>query len=101
MSKPDRVIGDKGFGAGYSEWRGNGWPRGKGLFLRHPRAAITPRGVSGLDLAEEAAECGVPTIIMSGASDQRREVEACRVRFLAKPFDGKTLMATIGYLRAF
>ena len=43
-------------------------------------------GTTGLDLAEQAAACGVRTVIMSGALDRKPVVTARGLRFLAKPF---------------
>jgi DNA-binding response OmpR family regulator len=51
--------------------------------------------LTGLDLADEAAEKGIFAVIMSGAVDKRPEVEACGLRFLAKPFLRAELLAAL------
>jgi DNA-binding response OmpR family regulator len=50
---------------------------------------------TGLDLASAARPQGIRCIIMSGALERRRDVEAQGMRFLAKPFSMADLLAAL------
>lgn len=63
-------------------------------------ADIRMPGMSGLDLLAElnARHCPVPTILISAHGDENLRMQAMRlgaVKFLAKPIDGETLLASV------
>jgi DNA-binding response OmpR family regulator len=51
--------------------------------------------LTGLDLADEAAERGIRCVVASGAVNRREEVEARGLSFLAKPFRTAALLAAL------
>ena len=62
-------------------------------------ADIRMPGMSGLDLLAElnARHCPVPAILISAHGDENLRMQAMRlgaVKFLAKPIDGETLLAS-------
>ena len=63
-------------------------------------ADIRMPGMSGLDLLAElnARHCPVPTIFITAHGDENLRMQAMRlgaVKFLAKPIDGETLLASV------
>jgi len=63
-------------------------------------ADIRMPGMSGLDLLLQlnARHCPVPTILITAHGDEDLRMEAMRagaVKFLAKPVDGKSLLASV------
>jgi FixJ family two-component response regulator len=63
-------------------------------------ADIRMPGMSGLDLLAElnARRCPVPTILITAHGDENLRMQAMRagaVKFLAKPIDGDTLLASV------
>jgi FixJ family two-component response regulator len=60
-------------------------------------ADIRMPGMSGLDLQSElnSNHCPIPTIFITAHGDEKMRLQAMRsgaVKFLAKPFDGETLL---------
>lgn len=63
-------------------------------------ADIRMPGMSGLDLLAElnARHCPVPAILITAHGDENLRMQAMRlgaVKFLAKPIDGETLLASV------
>lgn len=63
-------------------------------------ADIRMPGMSGLDLLAQlnARHCPVPTIFITAHGDENLRMQAMRlgaVKFLAKPIDGQTLLASV------
>ncbi len=63
-------------------------------------ADIRMPGMSGLDLLAElnARRCPIPTILITAHGDETLRLQAMRagaVKFLAKPVDGETLLASV------
>ncbi len=63
-------------------------------------ADIRMPGMSGLELLAElnARHCPVPTILITAHGDETLRMQAMRagvVKFLAKPIDGETLLASV------
>jgi len=63
-------------------------------------ADIRMPGMSGLELLAElnARHCPVPTILITAHGDENLRMQAMRagaVKFLAKPVDGETLLASV------
>lgn len=63
-------------------------------------ADIRMPGMSGLDLLAElnARHCSVPAIFITAHGDENLRMQAMRlgaVKFLAKPIDGETLLASV------
>jgi two-component system response regulator FixJ len=63
-------------------------------------ADIRMPGMSGLDLLAElnARHCPVPAILITAHGDENLRMQAMRlgaVKFLAKPVDGQTLLASV------
>ena len=63
-------------------------------------ADIRMPGMSGLDLLAElnARHCPVPAILITAHGDENLRLQAMRlgaVKFLAKPIDGETLLASV------
>lgn len=63
-------------------------------------ADIRMPGMSGLDLLTElnARQCPTPTILITAHGDETLRMQAMRagaVKFLAKPVDGETLLASV------
>jgi FixJ family two-component response regulator len=63
-------------------------------------ADIRMPGMSGLDLLAElnARQCPIPTILITAHGDETLRMQAMRagaVKFLAKPVDGETLLASV------
>jgi FixJ family two-component response regulator len=57
-------------------------------------------GMSGLDLQSKlnSDHCPIPTIFMTAHGDEKMRLQAMRagaVKFLAKPFDGETLLEAV------
>ena len=57
-------------------------------------------GMSGLDLQAKlnADHCPIPTIFITAHGDEKMRLQAMRggaVKFLAKPFDGETLLGAV------
>jgi FixJ family two-component response regulator len=57
-------------------------------------------GMSGLDLQSKLNfdHCPIPTIFMTAHGDEKMRLQAMRagaVKFLAKPFDGETLLEAV------
>lgn len=63
-------------------------------------ADIRMPGMSGLDLQTKlnAEHCPIPTIFITAHGDEKMRLQAMRggaVKFLAKPFDGATLLDSV------
>jgi FixJ family two-component response regulator len=63
-------------------------------------ADIRMPGMSGLDLQSKLNldHCPIPTIFITAHGDEKMRLQAMRggaVRFLAKPFDGETLLEAV------
>jgi FixJ family two-component response regulator len=63
-------------------------------------ADIRMPGMSGLDLQAKlnADHCPIPTIFITAHGDEKMRLQAMRagaVKFLAKPFDGGTLLESV------
>ncbi len=63
-------------------------------------ADIRMPGMSGLDLQAKlnSDHCPIPTIFMTAHGDEKMRLQAMRggaVKFLAKPFDGSTLIESV------
>lgn len=63
-------------------------------------ADIRMPGMSGLELLTElnARQCPIPTILITAHGDETLRMQAMRagaVKFLAKPVDGETLLASV------
>jgi FixJ family two-component response regulator len=63
-------------------------------------ADIRMPGMSGLDLLAElnSRQCPIPTILITAHGDETLRMQAMRagaVKFLAKPVDGETLLASV------
>ena len=64
-------------------------------------ADIRMPGMSGLDLQSKlnSDHCPIPTIFITAHGDEKMRLQAMRsgaVKFLAKPFDGETLLEAVG-----
>jgi FixJ family two-component response regulator len=63
-------------------------------------ADIRMAGMSGLDLQSKlnSDHCPIPTIFITAHGDEKMRLQAMRggaVKFLAKPFDGETLLEAV------
>jgi FixJ family two-component response regulator len=63
-------------------------------------ADIRMPGMSGLDLQSKlnSDHCPIPTIFITAHGDEKMRLQAMRagaVKFLAKPFDGETLLGAV------
>jgi len=63
-------------------------------------ADIRMPGMSGLDLQSKlnSDHCPIPTIFITAHGDEKMRLQAMRggaVKFLAKPFDGETLLEAV------
>lgn len=63
-------------------------------------ADIRMPGMSGLDLQSKlnSESCPIPTIFITAHGDEKMRLQAMRsgaVKFLAKPFDGETLLQAV------
>jgi FixJ family two-component response regulator len=63
-------------------------------------ADIRMPGMSGLDLQSKlnSNHCPIPTIFITAHGDEKMRLQAMRggaVKFLAKPFDGETLLEAV------
>jgi FixJ family two-component response regulator len=63
-------------------------------------ADIQMPGISGLDLQSKlnSDHCPIPTIFITAHGDEKMRLQAMRagaVKFLAKPFDGETLLEAV------
>jgi FixJ family two-component response regulator len=63
-------------------------------------ADIRMPGMSGLDLQSKlnSEHCPIPTIFITAHGDEKMRLQAMRggaVKFLAKPFDGETLLGAV------
>ena len=63
-------------------------------------ADITMPGMTGLELQSKlnSDHCSIPTIFITAHGDEKMRMQAMRggaVKFLAKPFDGETLLEAV------
>jgi FixJ family two-component response regulator len=63
-------------------------------------ADVRMPGMSGLDLQSKlnSEHCPIPTIFITAHGDEKMRLQAMRggaVKFLAKPFDGETLLGAV------